>query len=67
MLAIGLPHSGHSGGVSGRVSSSMVLSTSTKGTSAMMAAKSSGAMLATAPMSMPPADPPWAAIRPAVV
>ena len=33
---IGLPHSGHSGGVSGSVSSSIVLRTSTNGTSAMM-------------------------------
>src|SRR5665213_3325666 len=33
---MGLPHSGHSGGVRGRVSSSMVVSTSTKGTSAIM-------------------------------
>ena len=56
--AIGLPHSGHSGGVSGRVSSSMVFSTSTNGTSAMMPAKRSGARLATAPISMPPAEPP---------
>src|SRR6266550_1949416 len=30
-LAIGLPHSGHSGGVSGKESSSMVLSTSPNG------------------------------------
>ena len=36
LRSIGLPHSGHSGGVSGRVLSSMVLSTSTNGTSAMM-------------------------------
>jgi hypothetical protein len=55
---IGLPHSGHSGGVSGSVSSSMVLSTSTNGTSATMPANRSGAMLATAPISMPPALPP---------
>jgi hypothetical protein len=34
-LRIGSPHSSHSGGVSGRLSSSMVSSTSTKGTSAM--------------------------------
>ena len=42
----GLPHSGHSGGVSGSSPSSMVLSTSTKGTSATMPANSSGARLA---------------------
>src|SRR3979409_1779525 len=51
-LSIGLPHSGHSGGVSGSVSSSMVLSTSTNGTSATMAANHSPARLATRP-------PPW--------
>ena len=44
--------------VSGRVSSSIVVRQSTKGTSATMARKSSGAALATAPMSSPPADPP---------
>src|SRR6478735_6531771 len=48
-LSIGLPHSGHSGGVSGSVSSSMVLSTSTNGTSATMPANSSPARLAIAP------------------
>ena len=64
---IGLPHSGHSGGVSGSVSSSMVFSTSTNGTSATMPANSSGARLATAPISMPPALPPWPTMRPAEV
>jgi hypothetical protein len=64
---IGLPHSGHSGGVSGRVSSSIVFSTSTKGTSETMPAKSSPARLATAPISMPPALPPWPTMRPAEV
>ena len=64
---IGLPHSGHSGGVSGRLSSSMVFSTSTNGTSATMPANSSGARLATAPISMPPALPPWPTILPAAV
>ena len=62
-LSIGLPHSGHSGGVSGRVSSSMVLSTSTNGTSATMPANNSPARLATAPISMPPALPPWPTMR----
>ena len=62
--SMGLPHSGHSGGVSGRVSSSIVVSTSTNGTSAMMPRKRSGAILATAPISMPPALPPWATMRP---
>ena len=60
---IGLPHSVHSGGVSGSVSSSIVLMTSTKGTSAMMPPKFSGAMLAIAPISMPPAEPPCATMR----
>ena len=64
---MGLPHSGHSGGVSGSVSSSIVVSTSTKGTSAMSPANSSGAMFATAPISMPPAEPPWPTILPALV
>src|SRR6202040_3736168 len=50
-LSIGLPHSGHSGGVSGKVSSSMVFSTSTNGTSATMPATSSQARLAAAPMA----------------
>ena len=44
--APGLPHSGHSGGVSGSSLSSMVLSTSTKGTSATIPANRSGARLA---------------------
>ena len=65
--ASGLPHSGHSRGVSGRVSSSMVLRTSTNGTSARMPAKRSGSMLAMAPISMPPALPPCATIRPCEV
>jgi len=59
----GLPHSGHSGGVSGSVSSRMVLSTSTNGTSATMPANRSPARLATAPISMPPALPPWPTMR----
>ena len=62
-LAIGLPHSGHSGGVSGKESSSMVLSTSTNGTSATMPLNNSPARLATAPISMPPALPPWPTMR----
>src|SRR6187431_1160291 len=48
-LSIGLPHSGHSGGVSGKVSSSIVLSTSTNGTSATIPANSSPARLAAVP------------------
>src|SRR6266403_1525093 len=62
-LAIGLPHSGHSGGVNGKESSSMVLSTSTNGTSATMPLNNSPARLATAPISMPPALPPWPTMR----
>src|SRR6476646_5498002 len=63
---IGLPHSGHSPGVSGSVSSSMVLSTSTKGTSATTAPHSSGSEFTTAPISSPPAEPPLISIRPAL-
>src|SRR3981189_2862183 len=62
-LAIGLPHSGHSGRVSGGCSSSMVLGTSTNGTSATMPANNSPDRLATAPISMPPALPPWPTMR----
>ena len=45
----------------------MVVSTSTNGTSAMTPRNRSGAMLATAPISMPPALPPWATMRPRAV
>ena len=61
---IGLPHSGQSGGVSGRLSSDMVLITSTKGTAAMMPPNRSGSMFAAAPMSRPPAEPPCPTTRP---
>src|ERR1041384_2309558 len=47
--SIGLPHSGHSPGVSGSVSSSMVLTTSTNGTSPTAAPHSPGLLLPTAP------------------
>src|SRR4029450_11111290 len=53
---MGLPHSGHSPGVSGSVSSSIVLSTSTNGTSATTAPHSSGSLLAPAPTHAPPAE-----------
>ena len=53
--------------VSGSVGSKMVVSASTKGTWATMPAKASGAMLATAPISSPPAEPPRATSRSAVV
>src|SRR3546814_9769384 len=62
-----LPHSGHSPGVRGRLSSSMVLSTSTKGTCATTAPHSSGLLLATAPINSPPAEPPEMLMRPALV
>ena len=42
----------------------MVFKTSTNGTSAIRPRKRSGAMLATAPISIPPALPPWAMMRP---
>ena len=64
---IGSPHSSHSGGVSGSVSSIMVASASTNGTSATIPANSSGASLATTPIRRPPALPPCATIRPAPV
>src|SRR5215203_4093544 len=57
--APGLPHSGHSGGGGGRSESSLVLRRSTKGMSATVPAKRSGAMVARAPMSMPLAPPEW--------
>ena len=56
----GSPHSSHSVIVSGRSGSSMVVTMSTNGTSATMAANRSGRRLATAPMSSPPALPPRA-------
>ena len=59
-----MPHSGHSGGVSGRVGSDIVFSTSTNGTAAAMPAQRSGRRFSTAPISMPPAEPPCATIRP---
>ena len=42
----------------------MVASTSTKGTCATTAPQSSGSVLATTPISSPPAEPPSIAIRP---
>ncbi len=54
-------------GVSGSVASSMVLSTSTKGTCATTAPHKSGSELTMAPISSPPAEPPDVAIRPALV
>ena len=64
---IGSPHSGKSLAVSGSVSSSMVLSASTNGTRAIMPANRSGRILATAPISRPPAESPRATIRPRAV
>src|SRR5262245_1264522 len=56
----GLPHSSHSVTVSGSDGSRMVFSASTNGTCATIPANASGARLATAPMSSPPAEPPRA-------
>src|SRR3954464_13345849 len=56
--SIGLPHSGHSPGVSGRLSSSIVLRTSTNGTSATTAPHSPGFVLAATPTSPAPPAPP---------
>ena len=47
---MGFPHSGHSIGVSGSSSSSIVFSTSTKGTCAATAPNRSGAWFTTAPI-----------------
>jgi len=63
----GSPHSSHSVTVSGSSGSSMVVTTSTNGTSATIAAKRSGRRFATAPMSSPPALPPRATRRPGAV
>ena len=59
----GSPHSSHSITVSGSDGSRIVVSASTNGTSARMPANSSGARLATAPISRPPALPPSATSR----
>src|SRR5450759_2009484 len=59
----GLPHCSHSCAVSGMDASSMVLMTSTKGTSATMVRRRSGRRLATTPITSPPALPPLAASR----
>src|SRR5215212_7537007 len=67
LSAIGLPHSGHSPGVSGSVSSSMVLTTSTTGTSVTSAPQRSGSVFTTAPTTSPPAERPLIAILPAQV
>src|SRR6266702_3777430 len=52
----GSPHSSHSVTVSGSDGSRIVVSASTNGTCATIPAKVSGAMLATAPISRPPAE-----------
>ena len=67
LLSIGFPHSGHSPGVSGNPTSSSVFKTSTKGSLATTERKRSGAMLAAAPISAPPADSPMATMRPLLV
>src|SRR5262245_57413008 len=54
----GLPHSSHSVAVSGSVGSRIVDNGSTNGTSATSEPNASGARLATAPISNPPAEPP---------
>src|SRR4051812_1248027 len=60
---LGLPHSSNSPVVNGSDSSSMVLSTSTKGTQATTAWNRSGRRLVTAPIKRPPALPPPMASR----
>ena len=64
LSSIGLPHSGHSGGVRGRSALSMVFSTSTKGTCVTIALQSSGAWFTTAPIRVPPALAPEMTILP---
>ncbi|PWN01643.1 hypothetical protein DJ010_16490 [Nocardioides silvaticus] len=59
----GSPHSSHSVTVSGIDASSIVLTTSTNGTSATTARQRSGRWLNTAPCSRPPALSPRVAIR----
>ena len=59
----GSPHSSHSVMVSGMDGSSIVVTTSTNGTSATTARHRSGAMENTAPWSSPPADRPRETIR----
>ena len=59
----GLPHWIHSPVVSGIEASSIVLMTSTNGTSATTALNRSGRRLVTAPISRPPALPPLMVIR----
>src|SRR5207247_11166858 len=59
----GLPHCSHSCAVSGSDASSIVLITSTNGTSATTARNRSGRMLTTAPIKSPPALPPFATRR----
>ncbi len=54
----GSPHSSHSVTVSGSDGSSIVVTTSTNGTSATIAPKRSGRRFATAPIKSPPALPP---------
>ena len=63
LFSMGLPHSGHSGGVRGRSALSMVLSTSTNGTWVTTAPQSSGAWFTTAPIRVPPALAPEMAMR----
>ena len=58
--ASGLPHSSYSMTVSGSVASSIVVRLSTNGTPATTPPNASGARLATAPISRPPALPPSA-------
>src|SRR5215468_10482366 len=63
----GLPHSSHSVTVNGSEGSRIELSASTNGTCATMPENASGARLATAPISRPPAEPPRATSRPGEV
>ena len=57
---LGFPHSSYSPVVNGIVSSSIVVTTSTNGTCAIIPLYNSGALLAITPINSPPADPPSA-------
>jgi hypothetical protein len=58
--SLGFPHSSYSDVVNGMLLSSIVVTTSTKGTTAITPLKRSGRILITAPTSRPPALPPMA-------
>ena len=62
-MSLGLPHSSHSIAERGREVSRIVVTTSTKGTSATTTLNKSGRIFITAPINKPPALPPVMARR----